>query len=92
MTKFLTGYGVPPVIVGIARGALIAGAIAIVEALISTLTSASLPASPWLIAAPFIVAALRGAEGALDGLQKPPAAPPTTPAPPVNPTSTTPPA
>lgn len=75
MTKWLIGHGVPPGLVGAARGALIGGAIAVVEALTSYFTSASLPGGAWLIAAPLIVAGLRSAEGALDGLKAPPTDP-----------------
>lgn len=75
MTQFLTGHGVPAGVVGAVRGALIGGAIAVVEALLSYFTNASLPGTGWLIAAPIIVTVLRGTEGALDGLKTPPTDP-----------------
>lgn len=71
MQKWLVGHGVPPALVGAVRGALIGGAIAVIEALLSYFSSASLPGTGWLIAAPFIVSALRATEGALDGLKQP---------------------
>lgn len=72
MTKFLTGHGVPPGVVGAVRGAIIGAGIAGLELLINYFTSADLPAGGWLVAAPIILAGLRSAEGVLDGLKSPP--------------------
>ncbi len=72
MKDWIVGHKFPPALVGAVRGALVAAGIAIIEALLSYFTTASLPGVGWLVAAPLITAGLRSVEGMLDTLKVPP--------------------
>lgn len=67
--RLIIGLNLPPAVVAGARAALLLGLTAIVGGLVTSLTTADWGEYAW--AAPFVLAALRLAEGALDQWQTP---------------------
>ncbi len=71
MEAWITGHGVPSWVVGIARGALIAGGIAVCEFALKAISNVNNLSGVWLVALPLIGVGIRSFEGVLDGLKKP---------------------
>lgn len=70
MTRFLTGHGVPPQLVGLVRGALLAAGIAACEAILAGIDN--LPVHGiWLYVLPAFGYSTRQFESILDGFKAP---------------------